>query len=357
MTVLLEALFLAAMMVAAIFAGSEAWSKESIGVESQAATALMIVIRPAVNLDVAPDESGESGNSAAVRELTLAEIVDTATIPVAQRENVLRHLRTVVLTDLPAFGEERTFTQEGLEAIVGEATRRLESAGFSVEWKVPARSHILRKSNFSREAVSKSLRQEFSSRCGGCEVVLRKIEMPKVQGLKIHTWRLVVRADRPRGNFAVPIEIDLLSDSEDLSKTSRKTLMVTGDVELYANVPVATRAISGSEKITATDFKIDRRNVTFALDTAALSQEILASVAAKGLAFGEPIWKSSLRREQLIRFGDPVRVQVGGESWSITSDGVAQGSAALGDSVRVKVGKSQKLVSGVLKEKGLVEIE
>lgn len=352
MTVLLEALFLAAMVVAAIFAGSDAWSAEAVATASESRPSLTIVIRPAVNLELVIEESGSDA-----RELTLAEIVDTATIPAPQRDAVIRHLRTIVLTDLPALGEERTFTQEGLEAIVGEATRRLESAGYSVEWKVPARSHVLRKSTYGREAVSKSLRQEFSARCGGCDVVFRRLEMPKTDGLKIHTWRLVVRADRPRGSFAIPVELDFKADSSIEAKTIKKSMMVTGEVELYADVPVATRAISGAEKISSTDYKMERRNVTFALDTAALSQDIEASVSAKSLSFGEPIWKSSLRREQLVRFGDPVRVQIGGDSWSITSDGVAQGPASLGESVRVKVGKSQKLVSGVLKEKGLVEIE
>jgi flagella basal body P-ring formation protein FlgA len=36
---------------------------------------------------------------------------------------------------------------------------------------------------------------------------------------------------------------------------------------------------------------------------------------------------------------------------------VAQAAAALGENLRVKVSHSQKLVNGVLKEKGLVEIQ
>lgn len=367
MIVLLEALFLAAMMVAAIFAGSDAWSSETsasvtettspepnsaVNPELRASSALTIVIRPAVNLEVSMDEAVPE-----TRELTLAEIVDTATIPAAFRDSVVRHLRSVVLTDLPAVGEERTFTQEGLEAIVGEATRRLEAAGHSVEWKVPARSHVVRKSTYGKESVSKALRHELSERCGGCEVVFRRLAMPNTDGLRVQSWRLVVRTDRPRGSFAVPIELEVANSASTAEEVSRKTMMITGEVELYAEVPVATRAISGTEKISPADFKTERRNVTFALDRTAVPQDLAASVAARSIAFGEPIWKSSLRREQLIKFGDPVRVQIGGDSWSITSDGVAQGNASLGESVRVKVGKSQKLVSGVLKEKGLVEIE
>ena len=137
----------------------------------------------------------------------------------------------------------------------------------------------------------------------------------------------------------------------------RKTMMVTGMVELYSDVPVATRAMSASEKFSLSDYKLERRNITFGFDAPASTFDIENSVTARSLGVGEALWKSSLRREQLVRFGDPVRVQVGGETWSVTSEGIAQGPAALGESVRVKVGKNQKLVSGILKEKGLVEIQ
>ncbi len=347
MTVLVEAFFLAAMMVAAIFAGHNAWSAEQapprvgLAVEDRS---LLIVIRPAVNL--------ETEDAGVEHDLTLADIVDTATISKDDRETVMRHLKAVAITDRPKIGEERAFTQEGLEAVVGEAGRRLEAAGYTVEWKIPRRSHIVRKTNFTRETVVKQLQATFGERCGGCEVIVRRLDLPSVTGLKIQSWRLNARAEKPRGSFAVPVEIDLEGPN-----SVRKTMMLTGMVEFYSDVPVATRAIQASEKFSLSDYKIERRNITFGFDAPASTVDIENSVAARSLSIGEALWKSSLRREQLVRFGDPVRVQVGGDTWSVTSDGIAQGPAAIGEAVRVKVGKTQKLVSGILKEKGLVEIQ
>ena len=350
MTVLIEAIFLGAMMVAAIFAGSNAWSAEQapphIGraVEDRS---LQIVIRPAVNL-----ETFEADPSIGGHDLTLADIVDTATIAKEDRDAVMRHLKTVALTDRPKIGEERSFTQDGLEAVVSEAGRRLEAAGYTVDWKVPRRCHIVRKMDFSRSIVLKQLQDIFADRCGGCEVIVRRLDLPSVSGLKVQSWRLNVRAEKPRGSFAVPVEMEL----EGIN-SPRKTMMLTGLVELYAEVPVATRAMQASEKFSSSDYKLERRNITFGFDAPASSFEIENSVTARNLGVGEALWKSNLRREQLLRFGDPVRVQVGGETWSVTSEGIAQGPAALGEMVRVKVGKNQKLVSGILKEKGLVEIQ
>lgn len=336
MSVLIEAIFIGAMMIAAIFAGSNAWSAEA-AVLVEPKGELTLVVRPAVNLEPTAETSSS--------ELSLLDIVDAATIPVRDRELINRHLKAVTLTDRPKTGEERTFTQDGLEAIVGEASRRLETAGFTVEWKIPSRSRIVSKSAYSRESVTRAVQAELAKSCVGCEIVIRRLDLPSVNVMKVQSWRLSSRGDRPRGSFAMPIEID------------GKNMLVSGVVEFYSDVPVATRSIQGGEKLTANDVKAERRNITYALDSGARVEEFDGTVAARNLSIGEPIWKSNLRREQLLRFGDPVRVMAGGETWSVFADGVAQGPASIGDSVRVKVGKTQKLVSGVLKEKGLVEIQ
>lgn len=342
MTVVVQALFLILTVLASVLAGPSAWPAGRMAVENHSLT---IVIRPAVNLDAA-----EPTNSAGTGDLTLAEIVDPATVSAESRETVMRHLKSIVLTDRPNVGEDRTFTESGLESIVGEASRRLEAAGFTVEWKIPSRTHVYRKYAFARETAAKMLQKEFSSKCGDCEVSIKQIDWPATDGLKIVGWRFAFRNERPRGSFSVPLELDLAG-------AARKTLLVTGQVDFFANVPVAQRIIQIGEKLSADDFKTERRNITYILDASATRQDFETSVAARGLSMGEAIWKSSLRKEQQIKFGDPVRVQSGGETWSVTTDGVAQSAAALGETVRVKVGKNQKQVSGILKEKGLVEIQ
>lgn len=345
MIVLCEALLLAASLVAAVFAGANASAQQAAVVDRS----LTIVIRPAVNLAIGAIAQANEASS----ELTLADIVDVATIPSEDREMVMRHLQSVGLTDRPKPGEERTFTQEGLEAIVGEASRRLEAAGYTIDWKIPRRSHVLRRNTFSRENILKMLGEEFGHRCGDCEVAITRLDLPTVVPAT-QSWHLNVPIEKPRGSFAVPAEFDVVGKDENIVK---KTLMITGQAALYAQVPVALRAIQGGEKIASADIKFERRDITFALDAAAAAKDFDGSVASRGLSIGQPIWRGSIRREQVVRFGDPVRVQVGGETWSVTSDGVAQGPASIGETVRVKVGKSQKQISGILKEKGLVEIQ
>jgi flagella basal body P-ring formation protein FlgA len=80
------------------------------------------------------------------------------------------------------------------------------------------------------------------------------------------------------------------------------------------------------------------------------------SVAARELGAGQFIGRNELRRELAVKNGDIVKVVAGSAEWQITIDGVAQGSGYLGDTVNVKIPRTAKLVSGTLKERGLVEV-
>lgn len=331
MTVFVQAFFLIATLLAASYARAEG-------------TEISMVIRPAIQLDSSTTE----------HDLVLSELVDLSTIPTQHRAEVERHLKAVVLTDRPAIGEERSFTQEGLESIVSEATRRLETAGYAVTWRLPRRSQIFRNIELNQRAVQKKLEQELLTRCNGCEVQLRGFSYPpelsKVNVSELRSWEIISRTERPRGSFAFPIQLDFTNGR-------RQTVMLSGMVEYWRTLPVLSKALNAGEKILEADVKLERRNVSFFFDEPASMKDLEGAVASRGMQAGEPVTRGLLRREQLVKFGDVVRVQVGGESYSISTEGIAQTAAALGESVQVRVGKNRKLVSGILKEKGLVELQ
>jgi len=351
MTVIAQAFFLIVTLLAAAQARATAQAAEAPAQAaeapaqgSEAAVEIVMVVKPAVRLESANTE----------HELALSEIVDLATVPLRHRAEVERHLKAIILTDRPSIGEERAFSQEGLETVVAEATRRLEAAGFEIAWRLPRRSHIYRTVDFSSSLVLKKLEAELRSKCNGCELQLRAYEFPrelaKLVSKDLRSWTILERSDRPRGSFAIPLQLEFKN-----GKT--QTVMLSGMVDYWRTLPVVTRSLNAGEKIRDADVKLERRNVSFSFDEPATVGEINGSVAARGMQAGEPLLRGVLRREQLVKFGDVVRVQVGGETYSISAEGVAQSAAALGETVQVRVGKNKKMVSGVLKEKGLVEIQ
>lgn len=343
MTAALQAFFLVITILAA---GSAMGGSREV-------RSVSLVVRPSVQLS-----SAEGLN----RELTLAELVDLKAVREQDRAEIERHLRQVTLTDRPAVGEERLFTQEGLEPIVSEADRRLAAAGFSSDWKVPSRSRVFRSSEFNLSEIEKALRAELQKKCEDCEVQIRTFELSKEakrlmqvefddgKGQSIRDWAILSRNERPRGSFAWPIQVELTNGT-------RRSMMVSGMVDYFRTVPVLSRAVQGGERIRLEDRRMERRNVSFSMDEPATASDLEMGVAVRNFSAGEPVWRSSLRKEQVVRYGDVVRVQAGDDAFTITAEGVALSAAAIGETIQVRVGKLKKQISGVLKERGLVEIQ
>ena len=319
---------------------------------SQAASrTFTIAIRPTIEVGLIEAPAKDQG------PITLGDLVDAATIPIEVRDGVLRQLVRVEICDRPLPGEERVFTSEGLADIVGEAGRRLETAGYLVEWRVPARSSVV--SSLGPKAFDQALRRELLVHCQDCSIELSRVVWPEsigpgsivtAQSGQLKALKVKPFGARPRGSFATGVEITLRS-----GKSVQGS--VSGVVNFQADVPVLARAVTAGEKIEALDFQISHRDITYLSDTPVNPKELSGMVTSRGLPAGEVLVRSHFRKELVLKFGDPVRIQVGGDAWSVSAEGTAQSPAALGETVKVKVNRSQKLVSGVLKEKGLVEIQ
>lgn len=297
----------------------------------------VLAIRP--NVVLSADDSGP---------IRLSEMVDPGTISLESRSEVIRHLQAVELTDRPAMGEERVFSEEGLRDVVAEANRRLETAGLLVEWRIPHRSTVFLQTD--REKVAAAVRSELARFCDQCVVTMTKVDWPLVDWRELVSWRVKPLATRPRGSFAVGLEVSTKGGQI-------KSVVVSGMMTMSQTVPVLTRSVGAGEKIVEQDVQMVVRDVTYAIDSGARVADFVQAVVSRGIAAGDVLWRGLLRRELILKFGDPVRVQVVGDSWNISTDGIAQSPAAVGDTVKVKVNRSQKLVSGILKEKGIVEIQ
>ncbi len=297
----------------------------------------VLAIRP--NVVLSADDSGP---------IRLSEMVDPGTISLESRSEVIRHLQAVEMTDRPAMGEERVFSEEGLRDVVAEANRRLETAGLLVEWRIPHRSTVFLKTD--REKVAAAVRSELARFCDQCVVTMTKVDWPLVDWRELVSWRVKPLATRPRGSFAVGLEVSTKGGQI-------KSVVVSGMMTMSQTVPVLTRSVGAGEKIVEQDVQMVVRDVTYATDSGARVADFVQAVVSRGIAAGDVLWRGLLRRELILKFGDPVRVQVVGDSWNISTDGIAQSPAAVGDTVKVKVNRSQKLVSGILKEKGIVEIQ
>jgi flagella basal body P-ring formation protein FlgA len=301
----------------------------------------IIQVKPAVEVDGSKPE------------ITLGDLVEMHGLEAA----IASAIRNVRLADMPKQGETRSFTQESLQQILRtqlrEASRGDANTSVAkVSLRVPSRVTVARRALRLRPAeIESELRREFRAMCAECEFEIAGLSVP-VTSEKIpsgSSWKIRVRSELPRGGFSYPLEVN----QED---GTRRTLWVSGTLTVRRNVPVASRAIMIGERVNPEDYNVQSKDVTFATDSAAGANDFSASIVGRQVSAGQIIWRGNLRRETAVHMGDSVKVVVGNEAWQVTTEGVSQTSGYIGDLIRVKIPRTQKIVSGLLKEKGRVEV-
>ena len=262
-------------------------------------------------------------------------------------------LKVIRLADTPNPGESRSFTAMGLEQIFRPHLRAIETqSGERISLRVPTRVTVVRKSfKLQIDDVGSHIKTQLKELCGDCEFEISGLQLPAVPASipAGSTWSIKFRNELPKGSFSVPLEVS----HEDGSK---RTYWIAGVLAVHRKVPVASRSLQAGERVRPEDFNMKSKDITFANDIAANDAELAASVVARAIGAGQIIWRSGLRREVAVKTGDTVKVVAGSDGWQVMIDGIAQGSAYIGDFVKVKIQRTQKMISGLLTEKGVVEV-
>lgn len=261
-----------------------------------------------------------------------------------------QELRAIVLADAPVAGEQRAFTNSGLAQTLRSYVGS-EELGERVQFSIPARVVITRKSMKLNDAsVKQAIVDQLKAVCGACEVKIDRIALPIVNRLTPKAkWSVKVRSELPRGQFSYPMEVS--------DENGSQIYWVTGHVSILKRALVAKKNIGIGEKINEGDVAVELRDITFLHDSIADQKDLVGSVAARGISAEQVIGRTHLKREAAFKFGDVVKVITGNDSWQISIDGVAQQAASIGETAKVKIPRTQKLLSGVVVDKGVVEVK
>lgn len=277
--------------------------------------------------------------------ITLGDIADFEGFSAERTEE----LKSVHLSDAPQAGEQRVFTNHSLAQTFRSHVDATES-GEKIFLSIPSRVVVTRKTlKLNDASVKKAIIDQLKGICSSCEFKIDRVSLPVVSGLTAKSkWNVKVRSELPKGSFSYPIEVS--------DENGSQRYWVTGSISILKRALVAKRNISIGEKIGESDFASELRDITYLHDSIADQSDLIGSVAARGISAEHVIGRSSLKREAAFKFGDVVKVITGNESWQISIDGVAQQSAAVGETARVKVSRTQKVLTGIVVDKGVIEV-
>ena len=122
-------------------------------------------------------------------------------------------------------------------------------------------------------------------------------------------------------------------------------------VSVFGKALVSTGPLAAGSAPTAQDFRIDEVDLT--RDNVALvsdPNQLAGRVLARPLAAGLPLRADHLRVPATIAAGDPVKIRVMGEGFSITADGIALAQAGDGQMLRVRTDNG-KVVAGIVHDR------
>jgi flagella basal body P-ring formation protein FlgA len=268
-------------------------------------------------------------------------------------EKTLAELKEVRLADMPLPGESRSFTALGLEQVFRPLLHDIEAAsGHKITLRIPTRVEVVRKSfRLDASAVESALKTTLKEMCAECRFEISDLILPTIPASvsSASTWAVKLHGEIPKGGFSLPVEVTI-------PNAGKRTFWVSGTLTVMKSVPVTTRSLGAGERVSSEDFVMQDKDVTFANDIAANHVDFSASVLARSISSGQVLWRSVLKREFAVKSGEIVKVTAGSNDWEVTIDGIAQASGYIGDTVNVKIPRTQKLVSGLLTAKGVVEV-
>lgn len=198
--------------------------------------------------------------------------------------------------------------------------------------------------------IMRQISQAGRNVCLGCTVEFQDLTLPE---LKTNQEVLKVTLDsqsvRQSGSFVLPLIVE--------TSNGKSNYWVSGKMNFFRMAPVATRMIKFGERIQSGDFEYRNVNVTFAKDGVPQEAALGGKVAGKTITAGQVIYLGDLKKEAAAQRGQIVKIIVGGEHLEVISSGTAEETGSIGDMIRVKSSDTQKVLSGVLVEKGIVRVE
>jgi len=148
-----------------------------------------------------------------------------------------------------------------------------------------------------------------------------------------------------------------LSVKVQCTSASPWTIYVPVVIDIYSEVAITTRNISRGEVLAASDFSMKRTNTSVVghnfIDEAS---QVDGKVAKRPLRAGRVILSQDLKKALLVNKGETIMLVANTGALQVSSEGVALSNGTLGEQIRVKNARSQRIVDARIVAPGRAEV-
>jgi flagella basal body P-ring formation protein FlgA len=200
----------------------------------------------------------------------------------------------------------------------------------------------------SRQEVQRKIINSLRTQCADCEY---KITIQSTPTPSSKLWELDLSQLSGRGGFMLPVR-DSLNGGD-----AKSNKWISGTIRVSKLTPVTTRLIIQGERVQAQDLRMSMTDITFAKDGVLLIGDIAGQQVSRSLSVGSPVWASDLKREPATKRGQIVKALLGDETFEITTSMQAEENGFVGDLIKLKNLETQKVLSGLVIDKGVVKLQ
>lgn len=245
--------------------------------------------------------------------------------------------------------EEKVFKSEELALILRQKLSFQDLQRLSM--KIPDQVRVQAKRNYLHAGdIIREISEQAKAICQACSIEFDDLKIPDLKlREEVLQTHLETQNLKAAGSFLLPLQV--------VTSQGKAVYWVTGRLSFFKDAPVAKRMIRAGERILDSDVEMKKINISFAKDGAPTMAELNGKISLRTITMGQPVYMNDLKKEPAATRGQIIKILIGDENFEVMSSGTAEEAGSIGDVIKVKSSETQKLLSGVLVEKGTVRVQ
>ncbi len=275
------------------------------------------------------------------KEVTLADICDPDTLT-GEWKTIAQSLN---IGDAPPAGSEKFIDPAQLRAYL---QKLLESKGLTVsdvQLDIPDRIVVRRESTQLSVEQVESIFKKYVAENSPWKPQNVTVQRVQFTGLPIipagqMTYEVIPATSKQRLIGNVTVNVEFYVNGEKV-----RTLGVTGKVEVFENVYMASRPLRRNEIINPADVEVQRINITETADRfATRPDQVETRRVLRDIGVHQPIELKDLDKPLVLKKGDPVTIIYDQPGLQVTAKGRVSADGGIGDTLAVVNVASKKTI-------------
>ena len=275
------------------------------------------------------------------KQVTLLDLIDTSSLP----DDWKKVMGETGVGDGPAAGSDKYVDPGMLRNYLCQFIDSQGGDSSHVQMRLPDRIVVSRQSvQVSQEEIEGIFRKFVMENAPWKpeDIVIQRISFSGLPSLPAgHMTYEVVPLQRERFIGNVSVSVNFIVNGEKV-----RTLGVTGKVDVYQNVYLASRALRQNDVVTPADLELQRINISEAPDRYITQpDQALNKRLMRNIGVHQPITLKDVDKPLILKRGDAVTIVYSQPGLHVTAKGTAKEDGAQGATIRIANINSNKIIS------------